>query len=97
MDENTSFDNDIKNELIELANQVTQTFSQAEINNDAGIVSKYESFKDIESNGNDGKRNDNELFDNDEFKLPEVDWDNLEAKLKQAKLEIDNQVIIVYS
>lgn len=41
------------------------------------------------------KKNLTENLDDDEifgFKLPEVDWENLEAKLKEAQIEINTQV-----
>jgi hypothetical protein len=41
------------------------------------------------------EKHSTEILDDDEvfgFKLPEVDWDNLEAKLKEAQIEINTQV-----
>lgn len=31
-----------------------------------------------------------------EFKLPEMDWENLEAKLKLAHQEVTKQVLILF-
>lgn len=62
------------------------------------IDNHYESFKltDTNNNKNDDpseKENDpNGLFIDDDFKLPELDWENLEAKLKIAQQEVVNQV-----
>lgn len=93
-------DNDIKNELLELANLVTQEFSECQDKQEDELRDlKYESFNRDKSTDdeNDEKKlqlaaNDFELS-NEEFKLPDVDWENLEIKLKQAQKEITIQVI----
>ena len=104
---------DIHRELLELANQVSQSFNlEADDGKDAKKVVEetplYQSFKDITHNklveNNEQDLDDaSDLFytnveenfleeNDDEYKLPEVDWVNLEAKLKEAQLEINNQV-----
>ena len=104
-------DDDIKNELLELADQVSQTFSQSnkkqensscsndknnmEINSYEslnGVKNKFE-LNNVKSDLENNYFNENNYNDDDnEFKLPVVDWENLEAKLKEAQKEINNQV-----
>ena len=105
-------DDDIKNELLELADQVSQTFSQSNMNQENSSctndktnmeINAYESFRgatnkfelnNLESDTENNYFNENHYNDDDnEFKLPVVDWENLEAKLKEAQNEINNQVI----
>jgi hypothetical protein len=109
-------DSDIKNELLELANQVTETpfntlttngssilnekeanensldgLAQLKINHNNTIESTQLQDKQEENYPND---DDDDLIDDIDFKLPEVDWINLEAKLKEAQQEINLQVTI---
>lgn len=99
-------DNDIKNELLELANQVSQTKFLTKDTTTCNKSPLYQSFKDIQPLDltNDeklfyenelGSANDliyNDEYDDDvEYKLPEVDWVSLESKLKESQLEIDKQ------
>ena len=79
---NNNPDNEIKNELLDLANQVTNDFASSSLEQDDEL--KYESF----SNDKVGEEDEDK-----EFELPQVDWEGLEAKLKQAQLEINTQVI----
>lgn len=106
-------DSDIKNELLELANQVTETpfntlttngssilnekeanensldgLAQLKINHNNTIESTQLQDKQEENYPND---DDDDLIDDIDFKLPEVDWINLEAKLKEAQQEINLQ------
>ena len=128
------FDSDIKNELVELANKVTEAFAnQIEfadscLNDSSAFLQQtsltpvlsssavgareepsvgYESLSEAKQRlANDEKKKRVELWQNEnnfdsnenssnesEFKMPEVDWENLEAKLKQAQQEISKQVI----
>lgn len=99
---NKTNQNDITNEISKLAHQVAKEFSMisdppndesindenANVNNEIqlqGLISEH----DINQ-----KPNKNEISDGDEpgFKLHEVDWVNLEAKLKEAHIEVNNQV-----
>lgn len=74
--------------------------NQDDLDDDIYNNNKYNEDEDNDEDDDDDD-NDNNLDDDndniynksDEFKLPEVDWDNLEAKLKQAQLEINKQVI----
>ena len=109
-------DSDIKNELLELANQVTETpfntlttngssilnekeanensldgLAQLKINHNNTIESTQLQDKQEENYPND---DDDDLIDDIDFKLPEVDWINLKAKLKEAQQEINLQVTI---
>ncbi len=76
------------------------------MSNKANSLSSEEvtsSIKDEYSGDNSSTRKDmakqlNPTSDTDfddginEFKMHEVDWENLEIKLKEAQIEIDNQV-----
>lgn len=93
-------DNDIKNELLELANLVTQEFSVCQDKQDDDLRDlEYESFKRDKNSGDEEDEKESHLaanefeLSNEEFKLPVVDWKNLEIKLKQAQQEITIQVI----
>lgn len=49
---------------------------------------------EIEENIEKNERQNGNIIDDDEpeFKLPELDWENLEAKLKIAQQEVNQQV-----
>ena len=140
-DANNLFDNDIKNELVELANKVTQAFAnQIEfadscLNDSSAFIQHFDADKKVEPKNkdliayeslfeakqrlentntkkvelwqneisNEQNIDENEIFFNQDednsstgnesdFKIPEVDWENLEAKLKEAQQEISKQV-----
>ena len=90
-------DLDIKNELLALANEVSQTFNSNELDH-SNETNPNKTTDDLTLNNQE--KNSNELYNDDildnddlDFKLPEVDWINLEAKLKEAQQEINSQVI----
>lgn len=91
----SEIDNDIKNELLELASLVTQEFSECQDKQENELRDlEYESFKRDKSSDNEKNEKANDFeSSNEEFKLPDVDWENLEIKLKQAQKEITIQVI----
>jgi len=67
---------EIKNELLTLANQVSETFAY-----EAVVVNSCSTNKEIDNHDSD-------------FKPPDLDWINLEAKLKEAQQEINIQVYL---
>lgn len=103
------------NDLKELANQITETYSNTSSSPDSVKPEKMTSYSSnqpssetIQNYSEDQASSDSEPshkqadkkrltenLDDDEifgFKLPEVDWENLEAKLKEAQIEINTQV-----
>lgn len=90
-------DSDIKNELLELANQVTETITENSNTppNEGKATNGNDNSTETSTKITQEKREENNLDDNliddIDFKLPEVDWINLEAKLKVAQQEINIQ------
>lgn len=58
--------------------------------NETGLKNSSDSENINEKDEKESPKNHFQEEDTD-FKLPEVDWDNLEAKLKEAQIEFDNQ------
>lgn len=83
---------DCDDQIVALTNtKQTETFTNEE-KTETNNNQSYESFKNDASSGS-GEGGDTNLLDDDlDFKLPEVDWINLEAKLKEAQQEINSQV-----
>ena len=86
---------DIQNNTENVSTKLKDTHTTADSNKHA--LDEVNSDLHSEYNENDDDANDliyNEdcLENDDEYKLPEVDWVNLEAKLKEAQLEVNQQV-----
>jgi hypothetical protein len=84
-------DKDLQSELLELANRVSISTKQDEQQMSLSTLNDL-------ANSELGDANDlifgdpDDPDDDGEYKLPEVDWVNLEAKLKEAQDEIIKQV-----
>ena len=99
-DDNLS-DNDLNNyklnnEIVALANEVSKTLvndkkdnlNNSKIINDVSSATfNYYSFNNVEKDDDDSKGNKNYFDIDDECLLPEFDWANLEAKLKEESLQ----------
>lgn len=95
-------ENNVTNEISKLAYQVAREFSMipeppndVSINDDIVNVNNEIQLQGLinEHDINEKQNIDNQNNDSDEpdFKLHEVDWVNLEAKLKEAQIEVNNQ------
>lgn len=60
-------------------------------NHNLGNSNRFSSNDTLEPEGTINKKGSDLDDDDDGFKLPEVDWDGLEAKLKEAQIEMNNQ------
>ncbi len=89
-----------ESKIVTTANQ-NESFKHFEVEREAEMRKIDKSKEEEAATGNDltsdlGDANDlicdNDFDDDSEYKLPEVDWVNLEAKLKEAQNEMNMQV-----